>query len=320
MDHLSADLLRIVLGRLDCLALLRAARACNALRTAASDTDLWQRHLLDFFDGELPPAEMLPAGLAHPREVLCEQLKFARQATKLESELKHFLLCRMEEQEEEELKRREWKKDMDSKVAAKQGKSYAYYGAAGGEVGVGFRAYGRYRKAIYTHCASEMNAGVSEAEARLVFWAKLERKHLGGKQRTIWKYLGMQPHEYAAIAAWLARVVGGHAEACGAGFVVRKGTLTLEEPKRGLYGGKDKRLEGEDEARIAQEDAENELNKELNALPRKDVVCSACGSRGQPAVSWSRMEFQCTTCKATSLLPPAAPFIKRQVCTFLAPS
>ena len=74
----------------------------------------------------------------------------------------------------------------------------------------------------------------------------------------------------------------------------------------------DKRLEGEigelDERDM--EDAQNELIRDQNDLPREVIECEL-RSRKQANIPFSTLEFTCPQCRSVTCLPPAAPTVKR---------
>ena len=74
----------------------------------------------------------------------------------------------------------------------------------------------------------------------------------------------------------------------------------------------DKRLEGEIESldTLDQEDAQNELIRDQNMLARDAQDCGLCG-RPITHVTWSDLQVTCPSCQGVTLLPPAAPTVKR---------
>ena len=72
------------------------------------------------------------------------------------------------------------------------------------------------------------------------------------------------------------------------------------------------RLEGEEEQlnTVDQEDAENDLFKDLNLMPRDHAICEFC-QHDHSNIQWSHLSMTCIKCKALCLLPPAAPLVKR---------
>ena len=62
---------------------------------------------------------------------------------------------------------------------------------------------------------------------------------------------------------------------------------------------------------VDQEDAENDLFKDLNSMPRDHAICEFC-QHDHSNIPWSHLSMACIKCKALCLLPPAAPLVTRK--------
>ena len=77
----------------------------------------------------------------------------------------------------------------------------------------------------------------------------------------------------------------------------------------------DKRLEGEEGElnSYEMEDAENDLRRDENELPRESAICGMCGHNHVGLIPWSTFVLKCRRpeCNAETILCPAAPVVRR---------
>jgi hypothetical protein len=284
----SVDLRLVILQQLDLLSLVRTSRVCKALHQHAADDALWQRHVTEFFDGELPPPEMLPA---LTRDVLCEAVKFARAAASVELDTRRFLLGhRVNSFSPQGRALQAWSDGLDARVAAFQNREHAYYGACGGSVTTAYRAYGRFQKAVHTHCTSGVSGGllsgtgVTEAEARLCIWVKLEWAHVEPKRpkRKALRTVELTAKQYEALAAWFGRAVDGQlatllaTTGAAARYQLRSAAPKGKKPAGGAEGGSSGAA-----ARCAPSDDSIEYTRASRAPPEQlSVAKLRCGAYG----------------------------------------